>query len=204
MELYLNSEFYSMHPSFIWSISRHSNVFISIDAILAISVSHNALNSNKTKGELVQNEAVNICTFFYLGWVFMCPWSCISLFKFRSLLLQKYWVNIKVQTNVQSIDWNSLIQSFWHWKGSLVLLHICSYLFICSFVLLWALNTKNKGNRKQKLSPHSTSHSKSCGQSSVKAFLNKSLLKTKVSWIWILLKAVLLWDLSVIVQLWKI
>ena len=53
-----------MHPSFIWSISRHSNVFISIDAILAISVSHNALNSNKTKGELVQNEAVNICTFF--------------------------------------------------------------------------------------------------------------------------------------------
>ena len=28
------------------------------------------------------------------------------------MLLQKYWVNIKVQTNAQSIDWDSFIQSF--------------------------------------------------------------------------------------------
>ena len=45
-------------------ISKHSKVFSSIDTILAISVSHNALDSNKTKGELVQNEAINICTSF--------------------------------------------------------------------------------------------------------------------------------------------
>ena len=45
-------------------ICKHSKVFSSIDTILAISVSHNALDSNKTKGELVQNEAINICTSF--------------------------------------------------------------------------------------------------------------------------------------------
>ena len=57
IELYLNSEFYSKHPSFISLISNHLKVFSSIDTILAISVSHNALYSNKTKGDLVQNEA---------------------------------------------------------------------------------------------------------------------------------------------------
>ena len=50
-------------------------------------------------------------------------------------------------------------------------------LIICS-----QRNSKNKGNRKHKLSPHSTSHlksKKSCGQSSIKAFLNKSLPENK-------------------------
>ena len=32
--------------------------------MLAISVSHNALDSTKTKEELVQNEAINICASF--------------------------------------------------------------------------------------------------------------------------------------------
>ena len=43
-------------------------------------------------------------------------------------------------------------------------------------------NAKNKGNRKHKVSPHSTSHLKSKkprGQSSIKAFLNKSLPENK-------------------------
>ena len=61
IELYLNLEFYSKHSSFILLISKHSQVFISIATILAMSVSHNALDSNKTKGELVQNEAINMC-----------------------------------------------------------------------------------------------------------------------------------------------
>ena len=64
IELYLNSEFYSKHPSFISLIGKHSKVFSSVDTILAISVSHTALDSNKTKGELVQNEAINIMYFF--------------------------------------------------------------------------------------------------------------------------------------------
>ena len=62
IELYLNSEFYRKHPSFISLVSKHSDVFCSINTILTIPVSHNVLDSNKTKGELVQNEAINICT----------------------------------------------------------------------------------------------------------------------------------------------
>ena len=78
IELYLNSEFYSKHPSFISLISKHSKVFSSIDTILAISVSHNALDSNKTKGELVQNEAINICTSF--KWAgFLCVLGLASV-----------------------------------------------------------------------------------------------------------------------------
>ena len=63
----------------------------------------NALDSNKTKAGLVQNEAMNICTSFMWAGI-LCPWSCISLFQFSSMLLQKHWFNIKVQTNIQSID----------------------------------------------------------------------------------------------------
>ena len=33
----------------------------------------------------------------------MCSWSCISLFKFSSVLSQKHWSNIKVHTNFQSL-----------------------------------------------------------------------------------------------------
>ena len=47
-----------------------------------------------------------------------------------------------------------------------------------SLIICSQKNAKNKGNRKHKLSPHSTSHLKSkkpCGQSSIKAFLDKSL-----------------------------
>ena len=39
-------------------------VFSSIDKILATSVSQNALDSNKTRGELVQNEVITTSTFF--------------------------------------------------------------------------------------------------------------------------------------------
>ena len=104
IELYLNSKFYSEHPSFISLISKHSKVFSSIDTILAISVSHNALDSNKTKGELVQNKALNIYTFS--KWAgFLCVLGLVSVCSSSgSILLQKHWVNIKVQTNVQSID----------------------------------------------------------------------------------------------------
>ena len=47
---------------------------------------------------------------------------------------------------------------------------------------MFSKNGKNKGNRKYKRSSHSTSNLKSkkpCDQSSVKAFLNKSLLENK-------------------------
>ena len=48
IELYLNSEFYSKHPSFTSLISQHPKGFSSIDTILATSVLYNARDSNKT------------------------------------------------------------------------------------------------------------------------------------------------------------
>ena len=74
IELYLNSEFYRKHPSFISLVSKHSDVFSSINTILTISVSHNVLDSNK--GELVQNEA--LCTSF--KWAgFLCTFGLASV-----------------------------------------------------------------------------------------------------------------------------
>ena len=64
IELYLNSGFYSHYPFFISLISEHSEVFGGIDIILAISVSHHALDSKKTKEKLVQNEAIRISASF--------------------------------------------------------------------------------------------------------------------------------------------
>ena len=64
IEQYLNSGFYSKHPSFVSSTRMNLKVFSSIDKILATSVSQNALDSNKTRGELVQNEAITTSTFF--------------------------------------------------------------------------------------------------------------------------------------------
>ena len=78
IELYLNSEFCSKHPSFISMISKHSKVFSSADTNLAISVSHNAFDSNKTKEELVQNENINICTSFKLAG-FLCILGLVSV-----------------------------------------------------------------------------------------------------------------------------
>ena len=42
---------------------RHS-VFNNVDTLLALSVSHGALDSSKTKMELVKEEALNICNAF--------------------------------------------------------------------------------------------------------------------------------------------
>ena len=62
-ELYLNSEFYTKHPSFVKVMNSHSGVFNNVDIImLALSVSHGALDSAKTKIELVKEEALNICS----------------------------------------------------------------------------------------------------------------------------------------------
>ena len=64
IELYLNSGFYSEHPSFVLLINKDSKVLSSIDTTLAISVSPDALDSNKTKEDLVRNETISTCTSF--------------------------------------------------------------------------------------------------------------------------------------------
>ena len=64
IELYLNSEFYAKHRSFVKVINSQSVVFNNVDTLLALSVSHGALDSPKTKMELVLQEALNICSPF--------------------------------------------------------------------------------------------------------------------------------------------
>ena len=61
IELYLNSEFYAKHPSFVKVMNSHSGVFNNADTLLALSVSHSGFDTGKTKMELVKEEALKIC-----------------------------------------------------------------------------------------------------------------------------------------------
>ena len=61
IELYLNLEFYANHPSLVKVMNSHSGVFSKIETLLALSVSYFALDSGKTKMELLKEEALSIC-----------------------------------------------------------------------------------------------------------------------------------------------
>ena len=58
--MYLNSEFYAKHPSFVKMKNSLSGVFINVDTLLVLSASHGALTSGKTKMELLKKESLNI------------------------------------------------------------------------------------------------------------------------------------------------
>ena len=80
IELYVNPGFYSQHTIFKLLLNNNPGVFNSIDTILAISVSHNALDTNKTKAELVQREALNICSAYrWCGFLCVLALSSVSL-----------------------------------------------------------------------------------------------------------------------------
>ena len=72
IDLYVNPGFYSQHPTFTLLLNNNPGVFNSMDTILPISFSHNALDTNKTKGELVQRETLNICSAY--RW---CGFLCV-------------------------------------------------------------------------------------------------------------------------------
>ena len=48
-ELYLNSEFYAKHPSFVNVMNNHYGVFDNVGTLLTLSVSNGALDTGKTK-----------------------------------------------------------------------------------------------------------------------------------------------------------
>ena len=79
IELYVNSEFYAKYPSYVKVMNSHSGVFNNVDTLLALSVSYGAaLDSGKTKMELVKEEALNICgPFKWSG--FFCVLSLSSV-----------------------------------------------------------------------------------------------------------------------------
>ena len=62
IEFYVNPGFYSQDIIFKLLLNNDPGVFNSIDRTLAVSVTHNALDTNKTKGELAQREVLNICS----------------------------------------------------------------------------------------------------------------------------------------------
>ena len=64
IELYLNLEFYTKHPSFVKVMNSHSGVSSNVDTLLALSISNGTLDSGKTKMELVKEEALNIFSRF--------------------------------------------------------------------------------------------------------------------------------------------
>ena len=68
-------------------MNSHSGVFNNVDTLLSLSVSHSALDSGKTKIELVKEEALNICGPFKWSGFFVCVCFIFSLLVFGSLLL---------------------------------------------------------------------------------------------------------------------
>ena len=51
--MFLISEFYDKHQTFVKVMNNHSGAFNNADNLLALSISHGALDSGKTKMELV-------------------------------------------------------------------------------------------------------------------------------------------------------
>ena len=74
IELYVNPGFYGRHPTFTQLLNNNSGVFNSTDLILAISVSHNAIDTNKTKEEIAQRESLNFCSAYR-----SCGFLCVYL-----------------------------------------------------------------------------------------------------------------------------
>ena len=167
-------------------IGKHSKIFSSVDTI---SVSHSALDSSKTKEELVQNEAINICTSF--KWAgFLCVLGLASV---CSSSVQCYYKNtgsiLKYKLMSSQLIEPCLFNPF---SGEKINLLFCNntceppdpfmHNHYVPVVICSQKNAKNKGNRKHKLSSYSPSNLKSkkpCAQSSLKAFLDESLRENK-------------------------
>ena len=61
-------------------MNSHSGVFNNVDTSLALSVSHGALDSVKTKMDLVKEGALNICSAFkWSGFLGVLALSSVSL-----------------------------------------------------------------------------------------------------------------------------
>ena len=81
IELYINSEFCTKYPSFVKVMNSHSGVFNNVDTLLALSPSYGALDSGKTKMELMEEEALNIFSpFKWSGFLCVLALSSVCLF----------------------------------------------------------------------------------------------------------------------------
>ena len=138
---------------------------------------------------MVQNEAINICTSFkWTGFV-----SVLGLASVCSSSIQRYYIStgsiLKYKILFSQLIEPRLFNPFNSEKSHLLFCNNTSkplVPFVHNHYVPWVICSqkiaKNKGNRKHKLSSHSTNNLKSknpCGKSPIKTFLNKSFLKNK-------------------------
>ena len=189
IELYVNPGFYSQHPIFTLLLNNNPGVFNSIDTILAISVSHNALDTNKTKAELVQREALNICSAY--RW---CGFLCVLALSSVSLsTVQCYYKSFGSSLKYR-LMFNQLIQPRCanYLSSEKIHLLFCSNLFeppvpFCHnhYAPLIMCPKKNTPNKKCKIPSASLTaekSKKSTQQSRIKTFLKKDLTSTDSNW----------------------
>ena len=69
-------------------MNSYCGVFNNVNTLLAPSVSHGALDSGKTKMELVKEETLNICKpFKWSDFLYVLALSSVCLCSFKLLLL---------------------------------------------------------------------------------------------------------------------
>ena len=155
IELYLNSEFHAKHPSFVKVMNSHSGVFNNVDTLLALSVFQSALDSGKTKMELVKKETLNICTPFKRS-DFLCVLALSSVcLCFVHCYYKSYDAMLKYK-----IMFNQLIKprEFPSFNSETIHLLFCNNSIVPPtpfrhnhYVPLIFCSEKNKVNKKRKL-----------------------------------------------------
>ena len=155
IEFYLNSEFYAKHPSFLKVMNSHSGVFNNADTLLSLSVSHSALDSGKTKMELVKEEALNICSpFKWSGFLCVLALSSVCLW-FVRCYYKSYDAMLKYK-----VMFNQLIKprAFPSFNSDTIHLLFCNNSIVPPtpfrhnhYVPLIFCSEKNKVNKKRKL-----------------------------------------------------
>ena len=105
-ELYLNSELYTKHPSFVKVMNNHTGVFNIADTSLASSVPQGALDSGKTKMKLVKEEGLNICSSIkWSGFLCVLALSSVCL-----CFVQCYYISYDTKLKYK-IMFNQLMKS---------------------------------------------------------------------------------------------
>ena len=148
---------------------------------MAISFSHNALDTNKTKAELVQRETLNICSAY--GW---CGFLCVLALSSVSLRTVQFYYKFSELSLKYRLMFNQLIQSHLanYLSSEKIHLLFCSNLFepplhLVTMTMHLLLCVLGKTPQIRNVKPLTT---KSTRQSSIKTFLKKDLTSTDSNW----------------------
>ena len=177
IELYVNLGFYSQQPSFTLLLNNNPGVSNSIDTILATSVSHNALDTNKTKGELVQREELNICSAY--RW---CGFLCVLAFSSISLSTVQCYSKNSGSSLKYKLMFNQLIQPRLAKYLSSEKVVPFSHNRYAPLIMCPKKNTLSKKHKTPSASVTAPKSKTSTQQSSIKTFLKNDLTSTHSNW----------------------